>query len=518
MRRMHRVSARTRLSLSARLDSPPWSWTSFSSGRRAPCRPRSARSARRSCGGAAIGSSSTAPRGRNGSSCAAMSASWSSRRSSSRTTTPTTTSAFRACSRPSRSAVARSRSRSTARRDSAELFGTLGRIFGRLTYPVSTVVRRAGCSPRARRLRDRAVRGRSSRHRDRLRAGRGRAAREVRRGRGDTSRRAGRARAWASPARRERDARRRARGRARRTCSVSHARGGRSSSRATPRPAGSVVDAAAGADLLVHEATFLADERERARETGHSTAGEAALVAREAGVKLLALTHVSTRYFGHQVVEEATRAVPGDGRAARLRPRHDPVPRARRAGARTLGRANGSARANELDPRRSDEPVGLQHVDAAARAVRASGAGTATLQTAPGGIARSARIASSRPNPRGKALLPEKGELKLAGPAAEYLDARGFLAVEIAVRPETGDPTRHAERRLDSPQDHARCSNEAGNEASSSPTIEVPVGAATAGGARSMPERVSSTPSRRTVASSWGTTPGESAPRSLITF
>ena len=76
------------------------------------------------------------------------------------------------------------------------------------------------------------------------------------------------------------------------------------------RPVASVVDAAAGADLLVHEATFLADERDRARETSHSTAGEAALVAQEARVRMLALTHVSTRYFGHQVVEEARQLFP----------------------------------------------------------------------------------------------------------------------------------------------------------------------------------------------------------------
>ena len=76
------------------------------------------------------------------------------------------------------------------------------------------------------------------------------------------------------------------------------------------RPAASVVEASAGADVLVHEATFLSDELERARETLHSTAGEAALVAREAGVRMLALTHLSTRYFGHQVVEEARELFP----------------------------------------------------------------------------------------------------------------------------------------------------------------------------------------------------------------
>jgi len=75
-------------------------------------------------------------------------------------------------------------------------------------------------------------------------------------------------------------------------------------------PAASVVDASAGADVLVHEATFCAEERERARETLHSTAGEAALVAREAGVRMLALTHLSNRYAGPDVAREARALFP----------------------------------------------------------------------------------------------------------------------------------------------------------------------------------------------------------------
>jgi ribonuclease Z len=75
-------------------------------------------------------------------------------------------------------------------------------------------------------------------------------------------------------------------------------------------PSPLVVQAAADADLLVHEASFLVEEKERARETLHSTAADAAEVARLAQVRLLALTHVSPRYFGPELADEARDVFP----------------------------------------------------------------------------------------------------------------------------------------------------------------------------------------------------------------
>ncbi len=71
----------------------------------------------------------------------------------------------------------------------------------------------------------------------------------------------------------------------------------------SPSPA--TVAAAADAELLIHDASFAEEDAQRAAETGHSTVGQAAAVAREAHVKMLALVHISSRYHVGKVLEEA---------------------------------------------------------------------------------------------------------------------------------------------------------------------------------------------------------------------
>lgn len=66
----------------------------------------------------------------------------------------------------------------------------------------------------------------------------------------------------------------------------------------------------AGADLLVIESTYIEEESEVAAAFGHLTARQAAWLAREAGVKQLVLHHISRRYTGRQVLDEATPVFP----------------------------------------------------------------------------------------------------------------------------------------------------------------------------------------------------------------
>ena len=76
------------------------------------------------------------------------------------------------------------------------------------------------------------------------------------------------------------------------------------------RPCDALRDAAYRSDVLIHEATFAIEEAERAHQTGHSTASQAAGIARDAEVKLLALNHISIRYPARVLRDEAREIFP----------------------------------------------------------------------------------------------------------------------------------------------------------------------------------------------------------------
>jgi ribonuclease Z len=63
------------------------------------------------------------------------------------------------------------------------------------------------------------------------------------------------------------------------------------------------------ADLLIHESTFMEDLFERAKNDGHSTATQAAILASKANVRKLVLTHISSRYSDLEVLLETAKNV-----------------------------------------------------------------------------------------------------------------------------------------------------------------------------------------------------------------
>jgi ribonuclease Z len=77
-----------------------------------------------------------------------------------------------------------------------------------------------------------------------------------------------------------------------------------------------IVELAENADLLIHEATFEDELKERAVEDGHSTPSMAAETAKQAGVKLLVLIHISARYKDASLLLEQARKIFGNTEVA----------------------------------------------------------------------------------------------------------------------------------------------------------------------------------------------------------
>jgi ribonuclease Z len=70
-----------------------------------------------------------------------------------------------------------------------------------------------------------------------------------------------------------------------------------------------IAEMAKGADVLVHEATYSFKDRILAAEHMHSTSHDAANTAKDAGVSLLIVTHMSNRYDDLAMIEEECREI-----------------------------------------------------------------------------------------------------------------------------------------------------------------------------------------------------------------
>ena len=70
------------------------------------------------------------------------------------------------------------------------------------------------------------------------------------------------------------------------------------------KPCKSMIDFARGADVLIHESTFESELEDIAGEYGHTTAYQAAEIAKKADVERLYLVHISPRYLDYKLLEK----------------------------------------------------------------------------------------------------------------------------------------------------------------------------------------------------------------------
>lgn len=79
----------------------------------------------------------------------------------------------------------------------------------------------------------------------------------------------------------------------------------------------SIADQIRGVDLLFHEATFANEDASRAKETFHTTAAQAAQIARDAGVKKLLIGHFSARYDDESALLQEASSIFADTQLAK---------------------------------------------------------------------------------------------------------------------------------------------------------------------------------------------------------
>ncbi len=75
------------------------------------------------------------------------------------------------------------------------------------------------------------------------------------------------------------------------------------------KPYEKIIEFSKDADVLIHEATFDSELEDIAVDYGHTTAAQAATIAKKAQVERLFLNHISPRYLNHQVLEDDARKV-----------------------------------------------------------------------------------------------------------------------------------------------------------------------------------------------------------------